>query len=420
MRVPMAQLPSRTVTFLFTDIEGSTRLLKQLREGVRRASRRSPAAPAVRPSSRQTATRSTRRATACSSPSSASRTRIAAAVSPRPRCPLVAAGRWGTRSDGHSHRPDQRRRRPLYVGLGLHRGARILRRGPRRPGPALERESRAVAEDDLPDGVSLRDLGPHELKDLDRPEHLFQLVAPDLRPTSRLQGRASRRSPTKGGRRSLQMRRARLSADRASTAPRAPSGTSGRGRRAGRIGLRLGEPEGRRRRGRGPELGGGDRSGEERDRGRRGGRGPGRTSVVVGEGAVWVLNAEEGTVSRIDPQTRDSQTLGTGTTPSDLAVGGGSSGSSPGAPAAPCSDSIRARTTSSGSRSCRRCAVPTIRARTTSATLLHRCGSPTATVRTSGGSTPAAAPSRRPSRRLRRRRAQRRAGAWRPAKAPSG
>jgi class 3 adenylate cyclase len=29
----MADLPSGTVTFLFTDIEGSTRLLKQLRAG---------------------------------------------------------------------------------------------------------------------------------------------------------------------------------------------------------------------------------------------------------------------------------------------------------------------------------------------------------------------------------------------------
>src|SRR5688500_15949200 len=32
MRLRMAQLPGGTVTFLFTDIEGSTRLLKQLRD----------------------------------------------------------------------------------------------------------------------------------------------------------------------------------------------------------------------------------------------------------------------------------------------------------------------------------------------------------------------------------------------------
>jgi streptogramin lyase len=51
--------------------------------------------------------------------------------------------------------------------------------------------------------------------------------------------------------------------------------------------------------------------------------GTGPSSVVVGEGAVWVLNGEERTVSRINPQSRESQTLGTGTTPSDLAVGGG-------------------------------------------------------------------------------------------------
>ena len=34
--------------------------------------------------------------------------------------------------------------------------------------------------DALPDGASLRDLGEHRLKDLQRPEHLFQVVLPDL------------------------------------------------------------------------------------------------------------------------------------------------------------------------------------------------------------------------------------------------
>ena len=35
--------------------------------------------------------------------------------------------------------------------------------------------TRALVEDDLPDGVSLRDLGEQHLKDLDRPERLYQL-----------------------------------------------------------------------------------------------------------------------------------------------------------------------------------------------------------------------------------------------------
>jgi branched-chain amino acid transport system substrate-binding protein len=48
------------------------------------------------------------------------------------------------------------------------------------------------------------------------------------------------------------------------------------------------------------------------------------TNVVVGEGAVWVLNADDQTVSRIDPTTRKiAKTFGTGKTPTDIAVGEG-------------------------------------------------------------------------------------------------
>jgi virginiamycin B lyase len=48
------------------------------------------------------------------------------------------------------------------------------------------------------------------------------------------------------------------------------------------------------------------------------------TAVEVGEGAVWVLNSNEQTVSRIDPTTRAVvRTIGTGPGPSDLAVGDG-------------------------------------------------------------------------------------------------
>jgi DNA-binding SARP family transcriptional activator/ABC-type branched-subunit amino acid transport system substrate-binding protein/streptogramin lyase len=47
------------------------------------------------------------------------------------------------------------------------------------------------------------------------------------------------------------------------------------------------------------------------------------TSIVVGEGAVWVLNADDQTISRIDPETRAVRPFATGSTPSDLAVGEG-------------------------------------------------------------------------------------------------
>jgi branched-chain amino acid transport system substrate-binding protein len=48
------------------------------------------------------------------------------------------------------------------------------------------------------------------------------------------------------------------------------------------------------------------------------------SNVTVGEGSVWVLNGDDQTVSRIDPETRKVvKTFGTGQTPTDIAVGGG-------------------------------------------------------------------------------------------------
>jgi branched-chain amino acid transport system substrate-binding protein len=52
----------------------------------------------------------------------------------------------------------------------------------------------------------------------------------------------------------------------------------------------------------------------------------GRTpsTIAVGEGAVWVLNADDRTISRIDPETREVvSTFGTGGITTDLAVGAG-------------------------------------------------------------------------------------------------
>ena len=47
------------------------------------------------------------------------------------------------------------------------------------------------------------------------------------------------------------------------------------------------------------------------------------TSIAVGEGAVWVLNGDDRTVSRIDLQTRTERTVSVGGTPTDIAVGEG-------------------------------------------------------------------------------------------------
>jgi len=47
------------------------------------------------------------------------------------------------------------------------------------------------------------------------------------------------------------------------------------------------------------------------------------TAIAVGEGAVWVLDADARTVSRIDPDEGTIATFATGATPTDLAVGAG-------------------------------------------------------------------------------------------------
>jgi hypothetical protein len=66
-----------------------------------------------------------------------------------------------------------------YVGLDVHRAARICAAG--HGGQVLiSRSTRELVADTLPQDVALRGLGEHRLRDLDRPEHLFQVVAGDL------------------------------------------------------------------------------------------------------------------------------------------------------------------------------------------------------------------------------------------------
>src|SRR5205807_2479792 len=66
-----------------------------------------------------------------------------------------------------------------YVGLGVHKAARIAAAG--HGGQVLlSRTTRELVEDELPTGVSIRDLGERRMKDLDRPERLSQLVIEGL------------------------------------------------------------------------------------------------------------------------------------------------------------------------------------------------------------------------------------------------
>src|SRR5438067_5656323 len=61
-----------------------------------------------------------------------------------------------------------------YVGIDVHRAARIAAAG--HGGQVLlSKETRDLVDRTLPQGVTIRDLGEHRLKDLERPEWVFQL-----------------------------------------------------------------------------------------------------------------------------------------------------------------------------------------------------------------------------------------------------
>jgi class 3 adenylate cyclase len=66
-----------------------------------------------------------------------------------------------------------------YVGVDVHRAARLCSAG--HGGQILLSETaRQLVAENLPEGVTLRDLGAHRLKDLQNAEHIYQIIVPDL------------------------------------------------------------------------------------------------------------------------------------------------------------------------------------------------------------------------------------------------
>ncbi len=174
------QFPSGTVTMLFTDIEGSTRLLKQLGDRYgelladhRRLLRGAFAAHDGREMDTQ--------GDAFFFVFARARGAALAAVDGQR---ALAAHAWPdgvecrVRMGLHTGEPSVGKEG--YHGIGLHRGARIA--GVARGGQILASTTTAeLLQDDLPPGVGLLDLGERPLKDIDRPERLYQLVADGLR-----------------------------------------------------------------------------------------------------------------------------------------------------------------------------------------------------------------------------------------------
>jgi class 3 adenylate cyclase len=169
----MADYPTGTVTFLFTDIEGSTKLLQQLGDGYgavvadhRRILRETLGGAGGREVDTQ--------GDAFFYSFQRARDAIRAAVDGQRALaehdwPLGAQVR--VRMGLHTGEPavgDEG-----YIGLDVVRAARICSAG--HGGQVLLSEAtRALVGGDLPDGVSIRDLGEQNLKDV-RAEHLYQL-----------------------------------------------------------------------------------------------------------------------------------------------------------------------------------------------------------------------------------------------------
>jgi class 3 adenylate cyclase len=179
VETPSSELPRGTVTFLFTDIEGSTDLARQLGAGfgrVRSEHRRVLREVFGRHGGHEIDTAGDgffvvferagdAVAAAVAAQQALSKAQSADAASLRVRMGLHSAEPY-LDNEG-------------YVGVGVHRASRICAAG--HGGQILLSNATAGIVEDLGiERVDLRDLGEHRLKDIDRPQRLFQIVVDGL------------------------------------------------------------------------------------------------------------------------------------------------------------------------------------------------------------------------------------------------
>ena len=178
-RADRRDLPTGTLTLLFTDIEGSTHLLQQL--GEHYASALSECRDLLRAAfgghhGHEVDTQGDAFFVAFARASDALSAVVAAqrALTTHPWPEGVAVRvRMGL------HTGESSLDTGGYVGLDVHYAARLMSAG--HGGQVLlSQTTRDLVQHNLPDGVSLRDLGEHRLKDLQRPSCLYQLVIADL------------------------------------------------------------------------------------------------------------------------------------------------------------------------------------------------------------------------------------------------
>jgi class 3 adenylate cyclase len=173
----VSELPGGTVTFLFSDIEGSTRLLEQLGDGyseVHRDHRRILRDELERAAGREVDTQGDALFFSFTRAKDAVRGAVAAQRA-------LGEHEWPdgaevkVRMGLHTGEPTVGEEG--YVGMDVVRAARICSAG--HGGQILLSETtRALVGNDLPDGAVMRDLGEARLKDIQH-ERIFELALTD-------------------------------------------------------------------------------------------------------------------------------------------------------------------------------------------------------------------------------------------------
>jgi len=179
---PLDQLPvapSGTITFLFTDIAGSTKLWEQYPQAMPAALARHDALLRQQIAAHGGQVFKTIGDAVCAAFATAPDAMATALAIQRG----LQAEDWGVtgplrvRAALHSGAAEERD--GDYFGAPLNRVARLLAVG-HGGQTLLSAAAWELARDHMPPDVELCDLGEYRLKDLPRLEHIFQLVAPDL------------------------------------------------------------------------------------------------------------------------------------------------------------------------------------------------------------------------------------------------
>ena len=174
----MIRPPSDTVTFLFTDIEGSTRLWEKYPDAMQRALAEHDRLLRQVFSAHYGyvfKTMGDAFYVAFSSPSDALQAVLAAQRA-------LQAHTWDEtpiKVRMALHTGEAESRDQDYYGPPLNRAARLLAAG--HGGQILlSNTTYELLRDQLPPTIGVRDMGDRRLKDLIRPEHIYQVLAPDL------------------------------------------------------------------------------------------------------------------------------------------------------------------------------------------------------------------------------------------------